>query len=451
MWSYDRERLVQLRGRTIDAVYQLGALNSTDPEAGEAINAVRSTAATLEHDWLRLIDSIVSSGLLMRDGPQLLGSTSWLPSWWSTWSTVEWPSGAFASEPTLSCSLPGGDPGGTFSYEARAPFVVVGGTGAERGRDVIVRALHDTANGSQIHQDEFEIVQVGATEYVVVLPGVTDLSTPHLGLDPLTRTVRDVDVDAFPSWAAAGIANNRYATMVRDAMVEIGVPSGANVMIVGHSYGADTALDLAADHDFNGPDGYRVTHVVAAAFDSEPQLPLVPSSTEVLVLQNNIDVAVMIERAGRGPLSALEEVDDIIDEITDREYRRLAERGAGAPAAAGRVVWDAAWTMFDATGDLVVDLPEIASDVWDRDMRRLIEDLPGPVREPGVNHPTRSQTVVVFSGGTEGVGHHQDNYVDYLSGPDAAPLTSYFASVAAAGYGVTGRSYAVDISVPERN
>ena len=134
--------------------------------------------------------------------------------------------------------------------------------------------------------------------YLVVLPGVTDLSSPDIGLSETHASVRDVDQFAYPSSRSASVAGNRYAQMVAEALAIRGVPIGSDLVIVGHSYGADTALDLAADRDFNGAGGYHVTHVVAAAYHSQPQLDHVPDSTEVLVLQNHRDVAVIVESVG---------------------------------------------------------------------------------------------------------------------------------------------------------
>ncbi|MDH5522015.1 MAG: hypothetical protein OEZ14_15940, partial [Acidimicrobiia bacterium] len=70
------------------------------------------------------------------------------------------------------------------------------------------------------------------------------------------------------------------------------VPAGAELLIVGHSYGADTALDLAADPAFAGR--YDVTHVVATGYFSQPQLPAVPADTRVLVVQNRHDIVVRL-------------------------------------------------------------------------------------------------------------------------------------------------------------
>jgi pimeloyl-ACP methyl ester carboxylesterase len=91
------------------------------------------------------------------------------------------------------------------------------------------------------------------------------------------------------------VADNAYARSVIGGLDACGIPKGARLMLVGHSFGADTALDLAADASFGGPDGYRITHVVAAGYDSVPQLASVPGDTEVLVLQNHRDAVVIGE------------------------------------------------------------------------------------------------------------------------------------------------------------
>jgi hypothetical protein len=92
--------------------------------------------------------------------------------------------------------------------------------------------------------------------------------------------------------------------MVRD-YIEEAVPPGARLAIVGHSFGSDTALDLASDPVFNGR-RYEVTHVVAAAYHSEPQLPHVQGNTSVLVLQNSRDIPVIVEEIGHA--SSKEEI-----------------------------------------------------------------------------------------------------------------------------------------------
>ena len=206
-----------------------------------------------------------------------------------------------------SDDVPSGDleakvPGGAFpvreSGDDGGPnaFAVAGDDDVALGRNAITRSLEDTANGEQIQADEFQVIAHENGSYTVVLPGVTDLSNPNAGLSEHNRSVRDTDWAATRSAASASIEDNRYAQMVQD-YIEQNVPPGSDLAIVGHSFGADTALDLAADPKFNGRD-YNVTHVVAAAYYSEPQLPHVQDGTEVLVLQNTRDIPVVVEEVG---------------------------------------------------------------------------------------------------------------------------------------------------------
>ncbi|MGI9493777.1 MAG: hypothetical protein ACR2QF_15380, partial [Geminicoccaceae bacterium] len=194
-----------------------------------------------------------------------------------------------------------GDPGGAGTAEIRRPFEVTGESQTDVGRAVLERALQDTADSGQIQRDEFEVVELENGKFIVVLPGVIDLSKPQLGWDPHNRSVRDTDMAAVRSSTSTGIDDNRYAQMVRDYMDQH-VPKGADVMIVGHSFGADTALDLASDPTFNNREtGFNVTHVTAAAYYSQPQLRHVQNDTEVLVLQNRHDVPVIVEGQGYAP------------------------------------------------------------------------------------------------------------------------------------------------------
>ena len=94
--------------------------------------------------------------------------------------------------------------------------------------------------------------------------------------------------------------------MVQKALRENGIERDANLMLVGHSFGADTVGDLAANQHFN--ELYNVTHVVAAAYDSVPQLADIDPSIDVLVLENTNDIAVNVEALNRRLSSADERV-----------------------------------------------------------------------------------------------------------------------------------------------
>lgn len=187
-----------------------------------------------------------------------------------------------------------GDQGGRFSSRI-VPFsgAAAGSAGVSLrspAARTVVAALDATADETVLAHDEFGLVDHGGDRYTVVLPGVTDLSRPQQGWHPVHRSSRDFDMAALPSSRSSSVDDNPYARSVVRALPVVGVPVGADLLIVGHSFGADTALDLAADPAFTGR--YDVTHVVATGYFSQPQLPSVPPGTEVLVVQNNRDVVV---------------------------------------------------------------------------------------------------------------------------------------------------------------
>ena len=208
---------------------------------------------------------------------------------------------------------PGNDPGGTFTTRTlieaaealRAGSITTSRsaeTASARGRRAVNSALRDVAPEGPIALDEFAVINHGPAadgvpSYSVLLPGVIDLSNPSPGFDSQHASVRDVDEVAIHSAPSASVEDNRYAQLVIAGLHEIGVPSRSNVLLIGHSFGADTVLDLAADDDFNNR--YNLTHVVAAAYDSIPQLAAVPASIDVLVLQNEDDKVITLERFHR--------------------------------------------------------------------------------------------------------------------------------------------------------
>ncbi len=346
----------------------------------------------------------------------------------------------------------GPDAGGTYSQSYRGGFTIDGSHPLAGGRTLVENLLLTCGDGNLIAQDEFQIIKVeGSNSYIVVLPGVTDLSSPDLGLNDDHRSVRDLDTYAMSSAASAKIDDNRYAQMVRDALNRAGVPFGADIAIVGHSYGADTALDLAADDGFNGgARGYNVTHVVAAGYHSGPQLEHVGESTQVLVLQNHHDAAVIAEMAGH-------ELNQAIQDAGDGDV-------VGAVWNSGQAVWEFKADKVDRavdTGQFVAgSVVNFGSNLintpagwlgfgnktgyvdWgDFDDILLIED--------GVSHPSDQQTVVVFEGNFEGAGHHPNNYAGHVMSTDDESTLEFYTSLAEAGY--TGRMerWSLDVSVPK--
>ncbi len=335
-----------------------------------------------------------------------------------------------------------GDLGGTFDVERRAPFSVCEGSPEQMGRDALIRMIADTGTPMQIGQDEFEIIQHGDETFTIVLAGVTDLSSPDFGLSEENRTVRDVDRFAVRSAVDTTLETNAYARMVSRYAFDH-LPPGANVMIVGHSYGADTAADLAADGQFNGPDGFNVTHVVAAAYHSEPQLAHLPDSTRVLVLQNELDMAIAAEHLLHDPNIAVQEFDEAARSLWNRDPQSLVHLAAGAEAVA-----ETAQGAVGQAADAVWSLPDIGAAWWRGDRSQVVAHATDLLPELGVTEVNDVQTVAVFPGGVSGVGHHQDHYIDYLESADAPAVVAFFESIDAAGYTADGESSAVDVSVP---
>lgn len=344
---------------------------------------------------------------------------------------------------------PDGDLGGTYDAEVRSPYLLTGELAVDRGRELLLRALDDTASSGQIRNDEFEIVRMSDGRYLVVLPGVTDLSSPDIGLSDTHRSVRDVDQFAYPSSRSAAVADNRYAQMVAEALAIRGVPVGGDVVIVGHSYGADTALDLAADPEFNGAGGYHVTHVVAAGYHSQPQLDRVPDRTQVLVLQNNRDAAVIVESVGSAHVTdAIEARLDVVDDLLHFDL-------PGVFVDSGRALYHdlgVATAAIDHTIDHTIehgdDVADVAIAIGTNDVHRAIDGATDFVTlEPGISRPRDSQVVAVFEGGGEGFGHHQDNYAAFVEASDAPDVTAFLASLGAPG-ATTGTAWSIDVSVP---
>lgn len=177
---------------------------------------------------------------------------------------------------------------------------VVDGLQPFTGRFLIADALEATEDG-RVGTDEIQVRRLDDGTYVVVLPGVTDLSNggalkEAIGLQNPENTPRKT-LNASPTVTRDG--PNPYADMVKMALRRAGVPDGATVTIVGHSYGAYTAVDLARDGSFNRPtgDGYNlnVRRVVAVAADTDWKVPTVPARTDVVVLNSRTDIVYQTE------------------------------------------------------------------------------------------------------------------------------------------------------------
>jgi hypothetical protein len=233
------------------------------------------------------------------------------------------------------------------------------------------------------------------------------------------------------------------------------VPLGSDLVIVGHSYGADTALDLAADDDFNSDRGYHITHVAALGYHSSPQLPDVRPGTQVLVVQNRRDAAIVAEAIGHGHVvEGIEARRDLLDGLVGLDP-------IGTLTSAGRMTYHdvgAAISAIEHTVERTPDLFEIAVGAAVHQPRMVLDGATDFVTlRPGVDRPRDGQVVAVFDGGGDGFGHDQSNYLEYLETVDDPAVTDFLRSLGrdiAGGRGggpdvpTTGSAWAIDVSVP---
>src|SRR5262249_51065773 len=204
-----------------------------------------------------------------------------------------------------------------------------------------------------------------------------------------------------------------------------------------------TALDLAADPAFNGPGGFDVTHVVAAGYDSGPQLDDVPDSTRVLVLQNTKDVPRLGEGVEHYVTQPIEDAHHALDSVEHHD-------AAGAVGGALGAMWHSAEVAVGPAGGIaahvVTNAPDIAGELWHGDLGDAAEDAVLPA--PGVERRGDSQLIATFDGGWGRFGHDQSHYVDYVRETSDPHVDQLFASFSGAA-SVVGSAVAIDVSVSD--
>jgi hypothetical protein len=184
---------------------------------------------------------------------------------------------------------------------------------------------------NQTPPDKIRVVALDDGSYVVSLPGVIDLKAGAVhglinsGISPLggaltalsewnagnsAHSARDM---RWASAAATGSDNgsldgeNPYKQDVQWALQSAGVPSGAKVKLVGHSFGGYTAAQLAADPRFNsigtggrsadGSYSVQVTHLLTAGADTDWIASRVSPNTKTLIINSRQDVPYSAEAA----------------------------------------------------------------------------------------------------------------------------------------------------------
>ena len=378
-----------MAGADIEALVDLGRLFE---RAAEQLDRNRRDLGYALHstDWRGVDAHQFTHSWTHRHDPQLLGVATFL-------GAVARQLARNAEEQRVASALDGS--AGSSGIFGSAPGRNVRESNAilkqTTGRAAIVEAFYGTTDSRRASSTEIEITRLDNGRYIVVLPGVNDLgnahdlktATSHLNAIGLVQGANrhvnkwfdnnTVDSVRKTKYALGDITGdgsnvNAYAEVVKAQMRRSGVPEGADVMLIGHSYGAYTAMDLAASSSFNQasghPSGYHVnvTHVLAAGAEVDWRLKELPSSTHAMVLNNKHDLVFQGE-------------------------------------------------------DLVLG------------------------RHPRPNHTSGGKLNVVFNGGSEGNGHHPNNYADYLKNAGDRPAVSTWLEEAGGQYNSTGRSYAVAV------
>ncbi|WP_425828106.1 lipase family protein [Streptomyces fractus] len=128
----------------------------------------------------------------------------------------------------------------------------------------------------------------GARRHVLMLPGTS-----------FGRMRNGTPQDLVGAFDGALRTDTTYTRAVKDLLVRAGVPIGSELMIVGHSLGGITAMNLACDLDIVST--YRLTHVITVGSPIDNKCPLDPA-VQVVSLVNKHDVIPGLD--GRGPASA---------------------------------------------------------------------------------------------------------------------------------------------------
>ncbi|MEU9148618.1 hypothetical protein [Streptomyces sp. NPDC048349] len=127
----------------------------------------------------------------------------------------------------------------------------------------------------------------GQVRYVLLLPGTSFVL-------PSNSTPQDL-IGAFDGCLRS---DTTYTRAARKLLRRAGLPAGSELMLVGHSLGGLTAMNLAMDVELAST--YRITHVVTLGSPIDNKRPA-DHTTQVISLVNKHDVIPMLD--GRGPAS----------------------------------------------------------------------------------------------------------------------------------------------------
>jgi hypothetical protein len=114
-------------------------------------------------------------------------------------------------------------------------------------------------------------------------------------------------------------------------------------------------------------------------------------------------------------------------------------------------VLGAAWHVAEAASPaskLVTHVDDVVGELRDGDLGDAAQVAVLPI--PGGERRGEDLVEVVFDGGFDDFGHHQDRYVDYLASTSDPLVIGFLGSIGAAA-AVSGTAVAVDVSVPGRS
>ncbi|WP_338702641.1 hypothetical protein V2W30_35175 [Streptomyces sp. Q6] len=128
----------------------------------------------------------------------------------------------------------------------------------------------------------------GATRHVLLLPGTS-----------FGRVSNSTPQDLVGAFDGVLRTDTTYTRAVKNLLTRAGVPAGSELLVVGHSLGGITAMNLACDLDVVTT--YRLTHVVTVGSPIDNKRPVDPS-VQIVSLVNKHDVIPGLD--GRGPAAA---------------------------------------------------------------------------------------------------------------------------------------------------
>ncbi|WP_344672009.1 hypothetical protein, partial [Catenulispora yoronensis] len=183
--------------------------------------------------------------------------------------------------------------------------------------DRILRRVLDRADAGDIVSYIDDIAAIGNHGLVLVRRiECADGQTRHALLMPGTSFARlsnPTPQDCVGVFDNLFRTDTTYTRSACKALEAAGVPPGSEVMLVGHSLGGITALNIAADPHTAAT--YRITHVVAIGSPIDNKRAADPT-TAVLSLANEFDVFPSLD--GRGPACPVP-VPDSWTELTWRD------------------------------------------------------------------------------------------------------------------------------------